>query len=283
MTNKKHQFKVALTATPSQLQYAPILWKGDIAAAFRAAAESGCDGVELHLRQAEDVDLFEIKKLMREHHQEVPTLGTGMATGVDGLTFSDPKQDVRHEAVKRVWGHLRLASEIDSAVTIGLIAGKLGAGQRQARRQEALDCLATICLEGERLGVKVLLEPLNRYESDYINTISQALAIVEEIQSPNLRLLADTFHMNIEEADLEKALESAAARLGHIHLSDSNRQAPGNGHLDVGGILQTITKMSYKGYLSLEIFPIPDPESALHNAIQTIQRFSATGEEGESK
>jgi sugar phosphate isomerase/epimerase len=240
--------KIALTAMPGAAQFAPILLQGDIADAFRTASKLGCDGVELHLRRAEDVDLPELKGLMTRYALGVPTLGTGMAAGRDRLTFSDADPDVRQSAVERVCGHVKLAAEIGSAVTIGLVSGKLGAclGEpRHRARGKALDCLAEVCRCAGPLGVEVLLEPLNRYECDYINTLADGVAIANEIGAQNLLLLADTFHMNIEEVDLEAGLAAAGARLGHVHLADTNRQAPGRGHLNVGSILRTLDRLGY--------------------------------------
>ncbi len=266
--------KIALTATPSPARFAPILWRGDVAAAFRDAAQLGCQGVELHLRRAEDVHLNGVRQLMAEYHLEVPTLGTGMAAAEDGLTLSDPDAAVRARAVERASAHLRLAGEIGSAVTIGLISGKLGPCQgeeRRARRARALDCLADLCRIAQPLGVTILLEPLNRYECDYINTLADGMQVAAEIGAPNLKLLADTFHMNIEEVDLAGSLRAAGPWIGHVHLADTNRQAPGHGHLDVAGVLAALAEIGYHGYLCFEVFPLPDARQAVKDGIRAIR------------
>jgi sugar phosphate isomerase/epimerase len=265
--------KIAITATPSQARFAPILWRGDVAKAFRDAAELGCQGVELLLRRAEDVDLRCVKQLMADYQLEVPTLGTGMAAAEDGLTFSDPDATVRVRAVERACAHVRLASEIGSAVTIGILSGKLGnceGEERCVRRARALECLADLCRTAERLGVTILLEPLNRYECDYINTLADGMKVAAEIGAPNLKLLADTFHMNIEEVDLAASLRATGARLGHVHLADTNRQAPGHGHLNVAGVLEALVEIGYQGYLSFEVLPLPDACHAVRDGIEAI-------------
>lgn len=270
--------KIAVTATPSEPDQAPFLFKGDLAAAFRQARELDCDGVEVHLRNATDVDPRTVRRLMAEYRLAVPTLGTGMAAALDGLTFSDPYERVRACAVERVCEHVRLAAEIGSAVTIGLVSGKLGAcrgEQRRASRCRALECLARVCRTAERLGVAIWLEPLNRYECDYINTIADGAAITVEIGGANLRLLADTFHMNIEEADPVKSLADAKGLVQHVHLADTNRQAPGHGHFDCERILRTLQTNGYTGYLSLEILPIPTPRRAAADAVGAIRAAMA--------
>ncbi len=282
----RHALKIAVTATPSRPRLAPLLLCGDVAGAFRQAAELGCQGVEIHLRRAEDADVKAVKRLAADHGLEVPTLGTGMAATQDGLTLSDPLAEVRARAVERLRGHIDFAAEVGSAVTIGSLSGKLGASEgdeRRRRRAAALEALAEVCALAGRAGVTVLLEPLNRYECDYLNTLADALEAATEIGAPNLKLLADTFHMNIEEADLAASLRAAAARLGHVHLADTNRQAPGHGHLDVAAVLRTLSEIGYRGYLSFEVLPLPDPGRAIRDGIDAIHAAMGAGNQKGSR
>ena len=233
----------------------------------------GCQGVEIHFRCAEDLDPQAVKRLIEEYGLGVPTLGTGMAAG-DGLSFGDPRPQIRARTVERVRGHIEFAAEIGSAVTIGILSGKLGEGaaaERLRRRAQALECLAEVCEVARSAGVTVLLEPLNRYECDYINTLADGMNVAAEIAAPNLKLLADTFHMNIEEADLVASLKAAGSSIGHVHLADTNRQAPGHGHLDVAGILQTLDEIRYQGYLSFEVFPLPNASVAIRDGVEAVR------------
>ena len=252
--------RTSLTATPSAARFAPIVCRGDLRQAFDLAAALGYDGVELHLRRPTDVDQADLLKLLADSGLGVPTLGTGMAAGEDGLTFAHHDPAIRAEAVARIEEHIHLAASIGSAVTIGLIWGRMGADpvQRSERMKTALGCLAECCRTAESEGVTLLLEPLNRYESDYPQTVEQGLEIISTVGSPRLRLLADTFHMNIEETSILASLKAARQHLGHVHLADSNRQAPGHGHLDIAAVVQTLRDIGYTGYLSLEVLPLPD-------------------------
>jgi sugar phosphate isomerase/epimerase len=203
-----------------------------------------------------------------------------MAAREDGLTFSDPDAEIRARAVERVCAHISLAAEVGSAVTIGVMSGKLGGcegEERRARRSQALECLAEVCRVAERSGVTVLLEPLNRYECDYITTLADVVIVANELGAPNLKLLADTFHMNIEEVDLVASLEAVGSRLGLVHLADTNRQAPGHGHMDVVSILQALRTINYEGYLSFEILPVPDAERAIKDGISTVRAAMRAG------
>jgi sugar phosphate isomerase/epimerase len=283
LNTERRAWNIALTATPDGPRQAPVLLCGDIPGAFRHAANLGCQGVEIHIRRAEDLDSHAVKQLVAGFGLEVPTLGTGMAAS-DGLSFSDPRPGVRAETVERVRGHIEFAAEIGSAVTIGILSGNLGecAGEERLRRRSmAIASLAKVCELARRLGVTLLLEPLNRYECDHINTLADGMRVVAEIGAPNLKLLADTFHMNIEEADVLASLKAASSIIGHVHLADTNRQAPGHGHLDVAGILEALSETGYEGYLAFEVFPLPDARTAIRDGITAV-RAAAPGMPRES-
>lgn len=269
--------RASLTATPSTAHFAPIVFRGEPRQAFYLAAELGYDGVELHLRRPEDVNLADLRTLIAGTGLGVPTLGTGMAAGEDGLTFAHPDQAVRSQAVGRIEGHIRLAASVGSAVTIGLIWGRIGSDpvMRAERLKAALECLFACCRAAEREGVTLLLEPLNRYESDYPQTVEQGLEVIRDIDAPCLKLLADTFHMNIEEVSIVESLKLARPYLGHVHLVDSNRRAPGYGHLDMTAILRTLQGMDYVGHVSLEVLPLPNERSAAEDGLRIIRRALA--------
>jgi sugar phosphate isomerase/epimerase len=278
MPSTEKKVRIAITATPSQPRYAPLLLCGDIADAFRQAEEFGCQGVEIHMRRAEDVDAKAVRRWVADYDLGVPTVGTGMARA-DGLTFADPDPEVRARTVERVGGHIAFAAEVGSAVTIGSLSGKLGdceGEERRSRRSRAIECLEQVCRLAARSGVIVLLEPLNRYECDYLNTLADGMNVAAEIGAPNLKLLADTFHMNIEEADLAASLDAAGLLIAHVHLADTNRQAPGHGHLDVAGILETLDGIGYQGYLSFEVFPLPNAFEAIRDGVDAVHAALST-------
>ena len=267
--------KLALTAAPSASPLAPIVLRGDMAEAFALAAQLGYHGVEIHLRQPGDIDRAAVKRLIKQYSMEVPTLGTGMAAGMDGLTFADPDPAVRQRAIERINEHIALAAELGSAVTIGLIWGRVTTdpARRTERIAFATDCLARCCLNAQLAGVTLLLEAINRYESDYPVTLDQAIEVINTVRAPNLLLLADTYHMNIEEVDMAASLRKARLYLGHIHLCDNNRQAPGHGHMDLRNLVQTLHEVHYQGYLSFEVQPLPTAEQAAIDGIRTASSF----------
>ncbi len=127
--------------------------------------------------------------------------------------------------------------------------------------------------------MRLVIEPLNRYESDIINNADEGLAFLAEVRHAQLGLLLDVFHMNIEEPTFDGSfrLVMAAGKLWHVHLGDSNRLAPGRGHTDFGSIVSTLREIGYDGYLSAELRPLPDPDTAAEETIRHMRQFIPRG------
>jgi len=131
--------------------------------------------------------------------------------------------------------------------------------------------LRECCDAAGRLGVRLALEPLNRYETTLINTAAEGLALIEEVGAPNLGLLLDTFHMNIEEPSIEGSIQACGQHILHFHVADSNRWAPGAGHLDFGSILAALRATGYDGWISGEFMPVPDAATASQAAMAHLR------------
>jgi D-psicose/D-tagatose/L-ribulose 3-epimerase len=114
--------------------------------------------------------------------------------------------------------------------------------------------LKTVCRYAESKGRQVCLEPLNRFETDFINTCDQGLKMLEAVGSPALKLHLDTFHMNIEEKNQAEAIRKAGKRLGHLHACGSDRGTPGKDHIDWKGIARALRQIHYQGDVVIESF-----------------------------
>jgi sugar phosphate isomerase/epimerase len=115
-----------------------------------------------------------------------------------------------------------------------------------------------------RLGVSLSLECWNRYETYFMNRLEQAIALWQAVDLDNGGVQGDTFHMNLEEVSIADAFRTAGPHLQHVHLADSNRAAPGSGHIDFAPIVQALADVGYDGYLSFELLPpFADPFAAM--------------------
>ncbi|MDZ5446859.1 sugar phosphate isomerase/epimerase family protein [Micromonospora sp. 4G57] len=137
-------------------------------------------------------------------------------------------------------------------------------------RQVLVDALGELGEHARAEGVTLFLEPLNRYEDHMVNRLDEAVALCAAVGLPSVRVVADTFHMNIEEDDVHAALRAAAPYLGHVQVSDSNRYQPGAGHLDWPALLRTLHDIDYRGWLALECRLRGEPLAALRQAAAVL-------------
>jgi sugar phosphate isomerase/epimerase len=245
---------------------------GDLRQNFARMRDLGYDGVELAIREPARVNPDEIAQLAAEFGLLIPAIGTGQAWGEEGLSFTDPHLKVRRLAIERIKSHIPLAKQFNAVIIIGLVRGILKQG---VEHQQAIDWLVEAfqecCQAAAEDNVKLALEPINRYETSLINTVSEGLELIKNVNADNFGLLLDTFHMNIEEPDIYKSMQDCGKRIFHFHVADSNRWHPGAGHLDFEGLLKTLADLGYEGFLSGEFLPEPDPFTAAKNSISHLR------------
>lgn len=234
----------------------------------------GYDGVELAVRDPSRLDLAALERTLSSARLPVAALATGTAYAVDGLSYTHPDAAIRLAARQRVAAHCRLAARIGGLVILGLVRGRLQPGvsldQAVAWMREGV---GAACEAGQALGVNLVLEPINRYETDLTPTAEEGLAFLGNLGAGNIGLLLDTYHMNIEEADICQGFRQAGSSLHHVHAADSNRCYPGAGHIDFPAVVATLQAMGYSGYLSAEILPRPDLVTSLERAAESLRRL----------
>jgi len=232
----------------------------------------GYDGVEIALRDPELLDPVILGSQLNKVGLKLAALGTGQAFVDEGISLTDSEGQVRQKALERVKKHIDFASELNSQVIIGLIRGKIIGPTLKERQIGFLEeSIKELCSYAEKKGVLLLVEPLNRYECNLLNTAAEVMDLIKHVGSPALKLLLDTFHMNIEEVDMVKTLSESKPYISYMHLADSNRKFPGLGHIDFSAIYKTLKEMDFHGYLSGEILPYPDLETAIQQYIMRVK------------
>lgn len=270
-------------ATPTPEVDTPIpvaLLSGSFAERLQKARRLGCDGVELMVVRPEELNVQEIGAQLSKLGLEVAAIASGAIYMTDKLSLLASDLEVSGRAGARLQALIDFAAALKAPlVTIGGFRGRLAwAGGHQAR-QALIEILGAAAEKAAERGVRLVLEPLNRYESDIVNTAEEGLALIQEVGHSHLGLLLDTFHMNIEEASLYEPFRQsmAAGRLWHVHLGDSNRLPPGQGHIDFAGMVATLRESGYQGYLSAELLARPDPDEATKLTIQHMRQFVPVG------
>jgi len=237
------------------------------------AAQLGVDGLELMTADPGRLDASEIRGTLEARGLSVVAIGSGAAAMQAGLTLLHVDEAVAARAVARLDELIDFAAAVGAQlVTIGSFRGKLawvGAGGHL----HLADILRRAADRAAAAGIRLALEPLNRYEADLINTAEQGLEFVEEVGHPALGLLLDTYHANIEEASWETPFRSLmqAGRLWHVHLGDNNRLPPGRGMIDFCALLRLLRALGYDGALSAELLAIPDPDTAARQTVEYMR------------
>lgn len=258
-------------AGPAALPSAFVVFRDDLCRCVDRAAAFGYDGVELALLRADEVDVPRMKRRLSATGLEIPCISSGQVFAADRLYFTHPESAVREAAVDRIVGMIRLAAEFGSKVNTGRVRGLIHDGETlETATQRYLSCLHRCADVAEQAGVELIVEPVNRYEINFINTCAEGLAIVKEAARKSVRLMPDLFHMNIEDASFRAAFESARGHIGYVHVADSNRLAPGWGHMPFDEIFQILADIGYDGYLTAEILPKPDPDQAAAQAARYL-------------
>lgn len=259
--------KLGIVLSTQHSSFSAIPFKEGLEENITKIKKLGYDGVELAVRNPGLLDVEWLKSLIEKNNLPVIAIQTGQVFLEEGLSFTDPDRDIRRKAIERIKSLVRLAKTLNALVIIGLVRGKrkkkIPAEQAEQWLVEALrDCAS------ENKDVKLVIEPINRYETDLINNLESGLDILKEVNMKNVGILLDTFHMNIEEPSISESIIMAKANLFHFHIADSNRWYPGAGHINFTEIVNTLNQLGYKGFITAEILPLPDPDTA---AIKTIE------------
>ncbi len=254
-----------------QIKSGPWIFWEDLEKSLEKAAALGFDAVELFTASADALDENHLADLLQKHQLRLAAVGTGAGKVIHGLTLTDPDPEIRKKAVSFISDMISFGAKFGAPAIIGSMQGNV---LPSSDRQETLDWLAQglgiLEKKAAESGVFLIYEPLNRYETNLLNTLGSAAEFLEKTGLKNTKLLADLFHMNIEEADLPESIKTCGKHMGHVHFADSNRKPMGFGHTDMRPVAEALKEIGYSGYVSAEAFPYPDPDAA---AEQTIREF----------
>ncbi|HEV3385980.1 MAG TPA: sugar phosphate isomerase/epimerase family protein, partial [Gemmata sp.] len=241
----------------------------DLASGCKKAKELGFDAVEVFPPGPEAIDSAMLGALLDDNGLSLAAIGTGAGWVKHKLTLTSPDEATREKSISFIRSIMELAAQFEAPAIIGSMQGRAA---DNVSKPTALRYLGNALFKLDEcatdLGVMLLYEPLNRYETNLINTLAEGVQFLKGMSAQNVKLLADLYHMNIEETNLANALHEAGPYVGHIHFADSNRKAAGLGHTDFTTIIAALKEIGYEGYLSAEVYPLPDSDSA---AKQTIE------------
>ena len=204
-----------------------------------------------------------VRPLLEHHGLELAAVGTGGGWAMHKWHFTHADAAIRAQAREFARGIIEAAAALGAPAIIGSMQGKI---EGDVTREQALvwleEALEELAGVAESHGRGLFYEPLNRYETNLFNRLGDAAEFLHSLRAQNITILADLFHMNIEEVSIADALREAGSLVGHVHFADSNRRAIGWGHTEVEPIIEALRDIRLQGYLSGETLPIPNPEAA---------------------
>lgn len=257
-----------------QIKTGPWIFWENLEASVSKAAHLGFDGVELFTPAADAVDPGMLTSLLENLEVKLAAVGTGAGKVINGLTLTDPSQQVREKAISFIADMISFGARFNAPAIIGSMQGNIVPG---VEREQALEWLAQgLTLLGKHAETKevtLIYEPLNRYETNLINNLGEGAVFIHSLNTGNVKLLADLFHMNIEEKSLPESIRNFGSYIGHVHFADSNRRAIGMGHTAITEIAAALKDIGYQGYVSAEAFPWPNPDAAAQQTMEAFKQF----------
>lgn len=249
-----------MTDQHNRLGLHALVWTGEwtppaVETACAGTAETGFEILEVPLLAPEEVDV-EMTAATLARHDLTATCSLGLDFDTD-ISSTDP------EVVERGAALLRQAVDVTAGLGANYLGGpiysamaKYTSAPTDAGRSNAVEVLRDVAAEGARHGIQIGLEPVNRYESNLVNTVGQALDMIQDIGADNVVVHLDTYHANIEEHDLAAAITAAAAagRLGYVHVGESHRGYLGTGSVDWTTCFDTLREVAYDGPIVFESF-----------------------------
>lgn len=264
------------TSTSLSVQYDNIFspfpgksWEGGLS----WVKESGFDAVEIILSDPDLIDRPRLQRRLEQLDLPVSTISTGQAMGLENLSLVSTSRQTRELTIARLRRDIDFAVQLGRPhVTIGLIRGRGGENSDEMEYTLLKDSLKQIADYAEAQQVVLNLEAINRYECKSLNSSAETLQIIRDIGAPQcMGVLYDTFHSNIEDTDMTAAIAELKGHITNVHLADSNRRLPGEGHIDFHAVIAALEANGYTGHIALEVLNRPSAAHIRNNAQASMQ------------
>jgi len=248
-----------------------LLWTANFEAShvpliarIRAA---GFDGVEVPMYRGRDLSVAALRQGLADNGLEC----TVCSVLTDGLNLLSDDAKVRARTVDRLRENIATTAEAGARIIAGPLYAPVGylPGRRRTALEwtYAVDAWRELGTWLDQHGVTAAIEPLNRFETFFLNTAEDAARFCDEVSHPNVGVLLDTFHANIEEKSIADGLRRVVRHLKHIHTCENDRGTPGSGHVAWVEVFAAIREIGYDGWLTIESFASNLPEIAAAAAI----------------
>jgi sugar phosphate isomerase/epimerase len=250
-----------------------VLWH-NLPGNCRTAADLGFHAVEIFPPAPDAFVPADVLRLTGDMGLAVAAIGTGAGWVKHKLTLTHADPAIRRRAIDFAKRMIDLAAELRAPAIIGSMQGRFDdVTSRNTALSYLSDALNELGKHAESRGQILLYEPLNRYETNLVNNLGDGVSLLQSLSTRSVKLLADLFHLNIEEVDIAAAVRLAGDHIGHVHFVDSNRRPAGAGHLHFAPIVSALYDIGYGGYASAEALPLPNPDAAARMALEGYRKF----------
>ncbi|MCM0650924.1 sugar phosphate isomerase/epimerase [Clostridium swellfunianum] len=247
-------------------------FQGKLSHSFGRLGELGYDGVELMTLNPLELNWDEVRKEAEKNRLDVVLVCTGEIFGQKKLSFMDKNAEVRQNARARVKEIIDFASYLGAYINIGRVRGQYTDElPKEVSYGYAIDAFKDISEYAGKKEVKIALETVTIMQTNFINTVEEAVKVIKDVDNEYFRLMMDIFHLNIEEKDMFETIKNYAEYNIHVHLADNNRRYPGHCGLNFEKIIKAFKEVGYDGAFCTEIFQIPDQESAAIGAVEHLR------------
>lgn len=239
--------------------------RGIPAEAFAAIRDAGFSGVEFLVRDPDALNHSLLEREVQRAGLEVPAICTGEVFGEDGLSFTDPRPDIRAAAIRRMESAMTLAERFGAAVNVGRLRGRYHGGIAKAEtRGWMVDAMRECCATCP--NVRIVIEPVNRQFTNFLCGTGETVAFLRDLDLPQVGVMIDNVHVEIEGEDMAEALRVARPVLWHLHISDSARLPLGAGDYDIRATLALYAEARPEAYVTVETFQKPDDAAAIRQS-----------------
>ncbi|MDF2502066.1 MAG: Xylose isomerase protein barrel [Anaerosporomusa subterranea] len=247
-------------------------FQGNLDYNFSKLAELGYDGVELMTLNPLELNWDQVKGEADKNKLDIVLVCTGEIFGQLKLSFMDKHADIRSKARERVKGIIDFAAHLGANINIGRVRGQYcDELPREVSYGYAIDAFKDISEYAGKRNVKIALETVTLMQTNFINTVQEAVDVVKNVDNEYFKMMMDIFHLNIEEKDMFEVIDKYAEYNIHVHLADNNRRYPGHCGFDFEKIIRAFKDTGYDGAYCTEIFQLPDQDTAAEGSIKHLR------------
>lgn len=239
------------------------------------AEKLGFDGIELQVQDPKYYNGHELRRMLDDHGLHASAVTTGLAYLNEGMSMTHPDPVVRKATVERLKRQLDLAKDLDSSILVGFIRGRQL--DRSAKEFEAImtESVGRVLEYATEIQTPFIMEQINHKDGDLYCSTERTMQFLEKFNNPWLQYNGDTYHMEMDDADIPAAIRRSLSKLALFHVSDVGRNIPDDKHFNFYEAAAVLKEVGYDKWISIECLPLPDCYTACKNGLDYLKRVFA--------